>query len=178
MLREMPLAALLPIRRDACPLYYPQKSAEPAPTKRLRAFLGTEAALGAAVAATASLAALFMREPLVAACTYAILALLGVSSLRRVDLSLVSGLSLSVRSSTRPPRAPGLHPHGHGEPTPCSSHTAAAAVAGHPPASPAVAGGSRAATATEQTQQGALAVQVIGGLCWVASRTLGTLDQR
>ena len=118
MLREMPLAALLPIR-DACPLYYPQKSAEPAPTKRLRAFLGTEAALGAAVAATALLAALFMREPLVAACTYAIFALLGVSSLRRVDLSLVSGLSLSVRSSTRPPRAPGLHPHG--EPTPCSS---------------------------------------------------------
>ena len=93
---------------------------------------------------------LFMHESLVAACTYAIFALLGVSSLRRVDLSLVSGLSLSVRSSTRPPRAPGLHPHG--EPTPCSSHTAAAAVAGHPPASPAVAGGSRAATATEQTQ--------------------------
>ena len=54
MLREMPLAALLPIR-DACPLYYPQKSAEPAPTKRLRAFLGTEAALGAAVAATKDL---------------------------------------------------------------------------------------------------------------------------
>ena len=51
MLREMPLAALLPIR-DACPLYYPQKSAEPAPTTRLRAFLGTEAALGVAVAAT------------------------------------------------------------------------------------------------------------------------------
>ena len=25
---------------------------------------------------------------------------------------------------------------------------------------------------------GALAVQVIWGLCWVASRTLGTLDQR
>ena len=150
MLREMPLAALLPIR-DACPLYYPQKSAEPALTKRFRALLGIEAALGAAVAATASLAALFMREPLVAACTYAIFALLGVSSLRRVDLSLVSGLSLSVRSSTRPPRAPGLHPHG--EPAPCSSHTAAAAVAGHPPASPAVAGGPRAATATEQTQQ-------------------------
>ena len=106
MLREMPLAALLPIR-DACPLYYPQKSAEP--TKRLRALLGSEAALGAAVAATALLAALIMREPLVAACTYAIFALLGVSSLRRVDLSLVSGLSLSVRSSTRPPRAPGLH---------------------------------------------------------------------
>ena len=41
--------------------------------------------------------------------------------------------------------------HRGGEPTPCSSHTAAA-VAGHPPASPAVAGGSRAATATEQTQ--------------------------
>ena len=153
MLLEMPLAALLPIR-DACPLYYPQKSAEPAPTKRLRALLGTEAVFGAAVAATALLAALFMREPLVAACTYAIFALLGVSSLRRVDLSLVSGLSLSVRSSTRPPRAPGLHPHG--EPTPCSSHTAAAAVAGHPPASPAVAGGSRAATATEQTQQGVI----------------------
>ena len=49
MILEMLLAALLPIR-DACPLYYPQKSAEPAPTKRLRAFLGTEAALGAAVA--------------------------------------------------------------------------------------------------------------------------------
>ena len=91
-------------------------------------------------------------------------------------LSLVSGLSLSVRSSTRPPRAPGLHPHG--EPTPCSSHTAVAAVAGHPPASPAVAGGPRAATATEQTQQGDLAVQVIWGLCWAASRTLRTLDQR
>ena len=106
---EMLLAALLPMR-DACPLYYPQKSAEPAPTKRLRALLGTEAALSAAVAATALLAALFMREPLVAACTYAIFALLGVSSLRRVDLSLVSGLSLSVRSSTRPTRAPGLHP--------------------------------------------------------------------
>ena len=149
---EMLLAALLPIR-DACPLYYPQKSAEPAPTKRLRAFLGTEAALGAAVAATALLTALFMRALLIATSTYAIFALLGVSSLRRVDLSLVSGLSLSVRSSTRPPRAPGLHPHG--EPTPCSSHTAAAAVAGHPPASPAVAGGSRAATANEQTQQGA-----------------------
>ena len=29
MILEMPLAALLPIR-DACPLYYPQKSAEPA----------------------------------------------------------------------------------------------------------------------------------------------------
>ena len=43
---EMLLAALLPIR-DACPLYYPQKSAEPAPTKRLRAFLGAEAALDA-----------------------------------------------------------------------------------------------------------------------------------
>ena len=105
------------------------------------------------------------------------MALLGTSSLSQVDtLSLVSRLRLSVRYSTRPPRAPGLHPHG--EPTPCSSHTAAAAVAGHPPASPAVAGGSRAATATEQTQQGALAVQVIWGLCWVASRTLGTLDQR
>ena len=117
----MLLAALLPIR-DACPLYYPQKSAEPAPTKRLRAFLGTEAALGAAVAATALLTALFMRALLIATSTYAIFALLGVSSLRRVDLSLVSGLSLSVRSSTRPPRAPGLHPHG--EPTPCSSHTA------------------------------------------------------
>ena len=153
MLPMMPLAALLPLR-DACPLYYPQKSAEPAPTKRLRAFLGTKVALGAAVAADAWLVALFMRESLVAACTYAIFALLGVSSLRRVDLSLISGLSLSVRSSTRPPRAPGLHPHG--EPTPCSSHTAAAAVAGHPPASPAVAGGSRAATATEQTQQGVI----------------------
>ena len=35
MILEMLLAALLPIR-DACPLYYPQKSAEPAPTKRLR----------------------------------------------------------------------------------------------------------------------------------------------
>ena len=152
MLREMPLAALLPIR-DACPLYYPQKSAEPAPTKRLRALLGSEAALGAAVAATALLlTALFMRALLIATSTYAIFALLGVSSLRRVDRSLVSGLSLSVRSSTRPTRAPGLHPHG--EPTPCSPHTAAAAVAGHPPASPAVAGGSRAATATEQTQQG------------------------
>ena len=57
MLREMPLAALLPIR-DACPLYYPQKSAEPALTKRFRALLGIEAALGAAVAATAVLAAL------------------------------------------------------------------------------------------------------------------------
>ena len=91
MILEMLLAALLPIR-DACPLYYPQKSAEPAPTKRLRAFLGTEAALGAAVA-VALLAALFMREPLVAACTHAIFALLG--ALRRVDLSLVSGLSLS-----------------------------------------------------------------------------------
>ena len=101
MLREMPLAALLPIR-DACPLYYPQKSAEPAPTKRLRALLGSEAALGAAVAATALLAALFMREPLVAACTYAIFALLGVSSLRRVDLSLVSGLSLSVAHVLHP----------------------------------------------------------------------------
>ena len=72
MLREMPLAALLPIR-DACPLYYPQKSAEPAPTKRLRAFPGAEAALGAAVAATALLAALFMREPLVAASTDSLL---------------------------------------------------------------------------------------------------------
>ena len=56
MLLEMPLAALLP-GHDACPLYYPQKSAEPAPTKRLRALLGSEAALGAAVAATALLAA-------------------------------------------------------------------------------------------------------------------------
>ena len=101
MLREMPLAALLPIR-DACPLYYPQKSAEPAPTKRLRALLGTEAVFGAAVAATALLAALFMREPLVAACTYAIFALLGVSSLRRVDRSLVSGLSLSVCLARNP----------------------------------------------------------------------------
>ena len=71
MLREMPLAALLPIR-DACPLYYPQKSAEPAPTKRLRALLGTEAALGAAVAATALLlTALFMRALLIATSTYA-----------------------------------------------------------------------------------------------------------
>ena len=144
----MLLAALLPIR-DACPLYYPQKSAEPAPTKRLRAFLGTEAALGAAVAATAWVAALFMRALLIATSTHAIYVLLGVSSLMRVDQSLVSGLSLSVCSSTRPLRAPGLHPHG--EPTPCSPHTAAAAVAGHPPASPAVAGGSRAATATEHT---------------------------
>ena len=127
---EMLLAALLPIR-DACPLYYPQKSAEPAPTKRLRAFLGTEAALGAAVAATALLlTAVFMRALLIATSTYAIFALLGVSSLRQVDQSLVSGLSLSVRYSTRPPRSPGLHPHG--EPTPCSPHTAAAAVAGHP----------------------------------------------
>ena len=70
MILEMPLAALLPIR-DACPLYYPQKSAEPAPTKHLRALLGTEAALGAAVAATARLAALFMHELLVATRTYA-----------------------------------------------------------------------------------------------------------
>ena len=77
MILEMLLAALLPIR-DACPLYYPQKSAEPAPTKRLRAFLGTEAALGAAVAATALLTALFMRALLIATSTYAIFALLGV----------------------------------------------------------------------------------------------------
>ena len=69
--------------------------------------------------------------------------------------SLSSSLSKLLPSSwqwIRPPRAPGLHPHG--EPTPCSSHTAAAAVAGHPPASPAVAGrpgGSRAATATHIT---------------------------
>ena len=84
MLREMPLAALLPIR-DACPLYYPQKSAEPAPTKRLRALLGTEAVFGAAVAATALLAALFICEPLVAACTYAIFALLGGRVLERTE---------------------------------------------------------------------------------------------
>ena len=67
----------------ACPLYYPQKSAEPAPTKRLRAFLGTEAALGAAVAATAWVAALFMRALLIATSTHAIYVLLGVSSLMR-----------------------------------------------------------------------------------------------
>ena len=84
MLREMPLAALLPIR-DACPLYYPQKSAEPAPTKHLRALLGTEAVFGAAVAATALLAALFICEPLVAACTYAIFALLGGRVLERTE---------------------------------------------------------------------------------------------
>ena len=101
--------------------------------------------------ATARVAALFMHALLIATSSHAISALLGVSSLMQVDQWRVSGLSLSVRYSTRPPRAPGLHPHG--EPTPCSSHTAAAAVAGHPPASPAVAGGSRAATATGQTQQ-------------------------
>ena len=159
MLREMPLAALLPIR-DACPLYYPQKSAEPAPTKRLRAFLAAfSAPRQLSMPATARVAALFMHALLIATSSHAISALLGVSSLMQVDQWRVSGLSLSVRYSTRPPRSPGLHPHG--EPTPCSSHTAAAAVAGHPPASPAVAGGSRAATATGQTQQGV-------PLCWAS----------
>ena len=81
------------------------------------------------------------------------LVLSGVSSRSQVDRSsLVSGLSLSVCHNTRRlPRAPGLHPHG--KPTPCSPYTAAAAVTGHPPTPPSVAGGPRAVPASEQTQQ-------------------------
>ena len=74
--------------------------------------------------AIARLAALFMLVPMTATSSHAISALLGVSSLMQVDQWRVSGLSLSVRYSTRPPRAPVAH-HATGEPTPRSplNHT-------------------------------------------------------
>ena len=62
---------------------------------------------------------------------------------QHLDASARHPLRLAAERSfsTPPPCAPGLHPHG--EPTPCPSHTAAAAVAGH--SHPLLVDGDRAA---------------------------------
>ena len=62
---------------------------------------------------------------------------------QHLDASARHPLRLAAERSfcTLPPCAPGLHPHG--EPTPCSCHTAAAAVAGH--SHPMLVDGGRAA---------------------------------